>query len=230
MDMLDISMNLERFRVDSAIKSGGTSPKEVKQFALKLIEPLDNIERVCDFGAGTGELLNLLKKKKPNLHFTGADILPRPHTLDPEINWYQQDLNSNLPADGHFDLVICSEVIEHLENPRQMFREINKVLNPKGWLVLTMPNQESYRSLLALWLAGNHVQFLGASYPAHITALVGQDLERICSETGFELKGIYYSGHGLIPKLTRLTWQGISFGFLRGKRFSDCMGMLARKT
>lgn len=221
--------DLADWRLESAEKSGGTSPGEVKEFVLDLIRHLGKFERVLDFGAGKGEFLSKLSELFPEVKLVGTDILPRPSQLKPEVGWHQQDLNQPWLPDHLFDLVICSEVIEHLENPRQLFRDLAALVRAGGWLVLTMPNQESYRSLLALWLAGNHVQFLGASYPAHITALVGQDLERICSETGFELKGIYYSGHGLIPKLTWLTWQGLSFGILRGKRFSDCVGMLARK-
>jgi len=42
--------------------------------------------------------------------------------------------------DAAFDVVTCSEVIEHLENFRALLREAHRVLRPGGLLVLTTPN------------------------------------------------------------------------------------------
>jgi SAM-dependent methyltransferase len=44
-------------------------------------------------------------------------------------------------SDGQFDLVLCCEIIEHLQvDPIRMLREIKRVLKPSGHLVLTTPN------------------------------------------------------------------------------------------
>jgi SAM-dependent methyltransferase len=51
--------------------------------------------------------------------------------------------------DGSFDLVLCSEVIEHLGlDPMFMLAEINRVLRPGGCLLLTTPNVVSTRNTL----------------------------------------------------------------------------------
>ena len=42
---------------------------------------------------------------------------------------------------GHFDIVICSEVIEHTSSPEHAFRELARVLKPGGILALTVPNR-----------------------------------------------------------------------------------------
>jgi SAM-dependent methyltransferase len=43
--------------------------------------------------------------------------------------------------DGHFDVVLCAEVIEHLTfYPTLMLREIHRILKPDGLMVLTTPN------------------------------------------------------------------------------------------
>lgn len=41
---------------------------------------------------------------------------------------------------NYFDTVICSEVIEHVTNPKMVFSEIQRVLRPHGELILTTPN------------------------------------------------------------------------------------------
>ncbi len=42
-------------------------------------------------------------------------------------------------ADGHFDLVVACDVIEHVEADRQVFSELHRVLKPGGRLVFSVP-------------------------------------------------------------------------------------------
>lgn len=216
-------------RMTAAVASKGTSDRRIKDFVLGLLDRAGASGDLLDFGAGTGELLGLLRDRPGLSSVSGADILERPSDLPPSVRWYQQDLNADLDIPDRFDAITCSEVIEHLENPRQVFRNLHRLLRPGGALVLTMPNQESMRSYVGLVFGGHFVQFLGPCYPAHITALLRQDLHRIASETGFAVEGFHYTNSGCVPKLTRLTWQSASLGLLKGRLFSDNMGMIARK-
>lgn len=51
--------------------------------------------------------------------------------------------NKNLGfQDGTFDLIWCSEVVEHLENPVFSLEEMRRVLKPDGKLILTTPNSK----------------------------------------------------------------------------------------
>jgi glycosyltransferase involved in cell wall biosynthesis/SAM-dependent methyltransferase len=66
--------------------------------------------------------------------------------------------------DGHFTTVLCCELIEHLaDDPMHMMSEINRVVKPDGWLVLTTPNIGSLRAISAI-LQGFHPGF----FPAYI--------------------------------------------------------------
>lgn len=42
-------------------------------------------------------------------------------------------------ASGSFDVVLCTEVMEHVPNPARLLSEVNRVLRPGGHLVLTTP-------------------------------------------------------------------------------------------
>lgn len=42
-------------------------------------------------------------------------------------------------ADASFDVVVCSDVIEHVDDPQAMLREIRRLLVPGGRLVITTP-------------------------------------------------------------------------------------------
>jgi ubiquinone/menaquinone biosynthesis C-methylase UbiE len=52
---------------------------------------------------------------------------------------------ASLPfKEGSFSQVICSEVLEHLQEDRPALREMRSVMKPGGALILTFPNRRSY--------------------------------------------------------------------------------------
>ena len=57
-------------------------------------------------------------------------------------------------ADASFDLVTCTEVIEHLEHYRQTLREMHRVLKPAGRLVVTTPNILNLKSRIRFLIFG----------------------------------------------------------------------------
>lgn len=225
-----MTTDLMQHRLLAAECSGGTSGSEIKNLVVKLIRQYDIHGKLLDYGAGKGELLGTLEEHNRFVNLTGADILPRPSGLPEEIQWFEQDLNNLLEAsEGDYDVVVCSEVIEHLENPRLTFRNLNGLLKKGGHLIVTTPNQECVRSYLGLFLGGHFTHFLGASYPAHITALLRVDCQRICAETGFAPPVFSYTNLGGIPKMPSLKWQSVSLGLLKGRLFSDNIGMITTK-
>jgi SAM-dependent methyltransferase len=56
----------------------------------------------------------------------------------------QGDVTSLDHADGSFDLVVCFEVIEHVENPGAALDEFARVLSETGVLVVSSPNRDVY--------------------------------------------------------------------------------------
>lgn len=220
------SHDLEDWRKFAAAKSKGTSDEACHALAWRLAVQEKPLGSLLEFGAGNGAFARGLQKTPLADSIICTDIMARPLDLPEEIRWIQADLNLPLTEpDSLFDTILSIEVIEHLENPRAVFREFHRLLRPGGRLILTTPNQESLRSLLAL-LGGRHfASFLGASYPAHITALLEMDLVRVCQETGFSDPLFHYSNSGRIPKMTFLRWPS----FLGGRFFSDNLALIARK-
>jgi ubiquinone/menaquinone biosynthesis C-methylase UbiE len=52
-------------------------------------------------------------------------------------------------ADGQFDLVTANMVVEHLADPEKQFREVWRVLAPRGRFLFHTPNGTGYPTLLA---------------------------------------------------------------------------------
>lgn len=221
---------LRERRKEAAIASGGISSGSIHKAALQALGQLRENETLLEYGAGTGDLLKVLEKLCQNARLVGADILPRPDGISADTQWIEADLNTRVDApDGSFDVILSTEVIEHLENPRAVVREWWRLLKPGGRVVMTTPNNQSLRSQLSLLVNGHFVAFLDSCYPAHITALLECDLRRIFAETGFESPVFSYTNEGGIPKMPGLKWQKVSLGLLRGRLFSDNLVLSTRK-
>ena len=224
------SQDLDVQRHAAAIASGGISDDAIHRVFVRLADDLGLAGDLLDFGAGTGGLVRRLAASGRFSSATAVDLVRYEAAAEAGTAFVERDLNepTGLPAES-FDVVVSSEVIEHLENPRAVAREWFRLLRSGGTLIFSTPNNESWRSLASLALRGHFVSFADTCYPAHITALVRKDIERILVEAGFSLPRFSFTNVGGIPKLPRLKWQTVSAGLLRGLRFSDNLIAMSRK-
>jgi 2-polyprenyl-3-methyl-5-hydroxy-6-metoxy-1,4-benzoquinol methylase len=223
------TQELQTQRTRAAELSGGISSNVIYAAIERVIAARDLRGAVLDYGAGVGDLTRRLVRLNRFDSVSAADILRRPAGLD-QVNWIEQDLNEPMRGhDGAFDVVVAAEVIEHLENPRFTVREIACLLKPGGTAIVSTPNNESWRSFVALLVRGHYAAFGALSYPAHITALLRKDFSRIFAEAGLDAPVFYFTGDGGIPGKPSVTWQKVSFGLLRGLRFSDNVIAVAQK-
>jgi SAM-dependent methyltransferase len=88
--------------------------------------------------------------------------------------------------DGHFDLVIASDVLEHVADDRALTREILRVVKPGGRAIVTVPNGDP--RLLAnriKWRAG-----MTESKYGHVRAgYTLPELRHCLEQAGFEVVG-----------------------------------------
>jgi hypothetical protein len=70
-----------------------------------------------------------------------------------------------------FDLVISTEVIEHVENPIAFLRLVNSMLSPEGVAIITTPNVDSVLARLR-FLFSDRVRMMDAfGDPTHISPI-----------------------------------------------------------
>lgn len=222
---------LKEQRQLASTASGGTSSAPVYRAFEQILLQHDLKGDILDFGAGTGHLTQKLQALERFKSITAIDLMPRPVQIDESVKWLSWDLNHsiNIPEQT-FDIIVSAEVIEHLENPRMVAREWFRLLRPGGMLVFSTPNNESWRSLVALLLRGHFVAFSETCYPAHITALLRKDVERILNEAGFSMPSFVFTNVGNIPKFPQLQWQPFSVGLLKGLRYSDNFLIITHKS
>ncbi|MCB0378622.1 MAG: methyltransferase domain-containing protein [Bdellovibrionales bacterium] len=224
------SVSLEQWRKLSSDQSLGLSHQRIYQCAEEWLKALKSKGSLLDIGAGQGLFLKGLAERGSFASLAACDLMEPPAGWPMEVSWTKADLNLDIPlASESQDVITALEVIEHLENPRQLVRECFRLLKPGGYLLLSTPNNESWRAILSFILRGHFVAFTETSYPAHIVALNRMDLRRILQEAGFQDVQFQFSQLGSLPALTSITWQNLSFGRLRGLRFSDNLFCLAQK-
>lgn len=146
--------------------------------------------KLLDVGAGIG----LLSQKLAGLGFTvsACDLEPR-HFRAHSIPIKKADLQTKLPYPNQsFDYITCTEVIEHLENPWHVCRELARVLKNDGKLVLTLPNFSNLLSRLVFFTRGNFRQFDEWFWQhwGHINPITFMELAKILDSAGFKVEEI----------------------------------------
>jgi 2-polyprenyl-3-methyl-5-hydroxy-6-metoxy-1,4-benzoquinol methylase len=119
---------------------------------------------VLDLSCGRGELLSRLAREGCSVrgsHYRADDYkLVETHsplfteglTIDPNV-----DLTQPLPyPSASRDVVLLSEVVEHLPDWIPVVREAARILRPCGHLLLTTPNVQRLHSRLRFFLTGTH--------------------------------------------------------------------------
>lgn len=115
--------------------------REYEELFNNIADLVPHNARVLDIGCGVGLLLKRLKEQK-NCDCVGVDI------SDVAINALRQHgipgQVSKLPRvpfpDETFDVVVGTEVLEHLKNPAATVRQMARVAKKGGLLVVSVPN------------------------------------------------------------------------------------------
>jgi SAM-dependent methyltransferase len=119
------------------MKKYGPMSRHVRRIIKKLIRPL-SFTSVMDVGSGQGSLLLELVAEWPRIEPSGTDIsnaaVQLARTRVPQGNFHVLDL-AREHVDQTYDLVICSEVVEHIEDDVAAMRNLRQMT--KGHLVIS---------------------------------------------------------------------------------------------
>jgi 2-polyprenyl-3-methyl-5-hydroxy-6-metoxy-1,4-benzoquinol methylase len=116
-----------------------------------LLAALEDCGRVLEMGYGTGLITGELVAHAVNVEvLEGSPILARQATAEhPGLTVHHGLFETFTPAEP-FDAVLCLHVLEHVDEPDRLLRQIRSWLRPGGVLVAVTPNAESLHRRLAV--------------------------------------------------------------------------------
>lgn len=184
--------------------------------------------RLLDVGVGRGRSLRYVEPLgvAGRVQWFGVDLDPRlPERLHRPETWRAAlaDVSRGLPfRDASFDIVLCEQVMEHLDDPAALVAEIARVLRPGGLLVAGVPTfppvVAGLRDLLAKVVSRDDA----THGHGHVRTFTATTFRRLVSRGGaFEvrsLRGFRSASGGILSPLEDWRWwwrlNGAVFGAL----------------
>jgi len=141
--------------------------------------------KVLDLGCGEGHILQMLSDSYERY---GCDVSDLALSLihDDKIQKTVCDLNKAFPFDLDFDVIIASEVLEHLQNPYNVLEKVRKHLTKGGLFLVTNPSVTLWRHRLQL-LCGRFPKY----DPSHINFWDVDGFIELLSSYGYKIWDFY---------------------------------------
>lgn len=102
-----------------------------------------NADSILDAGCGEGFTLEYLRVRNIGKTYEGIDFLKKAveigNKVHPKIILNQASIYELPYKDNNFDLILSTEVLEHLKDPKTALKEIFRV--SKKYVVLSVPNE-----------------------------------------------------------------------------------------
>jgi 2-polyprenyl-3-methyl-5-hydroxy-6-metoxy-1,4-benzoquinol methylase len=174
---------------------------------MRMLGENSNGRRVLDVGCGNGFLCGEFHRRGWNV--TGIDLSPTGIALArstyPEVRFEQiaadMDMLKNLEA-NEFDVVVSTEVIEHVYAPRDYALGCFHALKPGGTLICTTPYHGYFKNL-AISLAGKWDDHANPLWDCgHIKLWSERTLGILLREMGFV--DVRFCGLGRVPLLSMM--------------------------
>jgi len=141
--------------------------------------PKKDNQKILDAGCGEGHLLEYIQAANPSHELVGYDItdvaIESARRRCPTARIERMDLVKIESPDESFDVIICTEVLEHIYEYREVLGELLRVLKKGGALILTFPNEFNW-TVSRLLLGRNPIKVpdhVNSFTPQRLVALVG---------------------------------------------------------
>ncbi|MBP7928072.1 class I SAM-dependent methyltransferase [Patescibacteria group bacterium] len=98
--------------------------------------------KLLDVGCGDGKFLNLFSNREWDLY--GIEPYGKPVSPSKNIKFISEKFENTKLQDSSFDVITMWHVLEHIENPTEVLRELHRILKPDGLIFISVPNINSF--------------------------------------------------------------------------------------
>ena len=172
---------------------------QINPLRLEWIDGLAHVsgKRVLDVGCGGGILSDAMARKGADV--LGIDLASKAlkvaqlHALEantPSVQYREiaaEGLALELP--GHFDMVTCMEMLEHVPDPASVVSACATLVKPGGWLFFSTLNRNPKSFLFAIVGAEYVLKLLPKGTHEYAKFIRPSELARACREAGLTLEG-----------------------------------------
>ena len=169
--------------------------------------------RLLEIGSGMGHLVGQLED---TFETYGMDLnhwaVQQSKSVIEETSLQTASAQEIPYKDGAFNVVIIKHIVEHLPDPQKAIREIGRVTEPGGTLILATPNLDS---LLKPWKGD---KWIGYQDPTHISLKRPTEWLDLIRSAGFSPLRVFSDGFWDVPyvRFVPRQIQKLFFGSLGG--------------
>jgi SAM-dependent methyltransferase len=164
-------------------------------FRQRVLAAISPKSRLLDLGAGAG-IVQQMNFRGLARKVCGIDLDPRVAD-NPLLDEGRVANAESIPyGNDNFDVAIADNVLEHLEAPVTVFKEVARVLVPGGLFLFKTPNKWHYMPTIARLTPHGFHQFVNRlrgradpdTFPTRYRANSRQAIRRLALQSGFQLQ------------------------------------------
>lgn len=166
---------------------------------VKITNKIVNDLKVLDIGCASGYIANELVKK--GCYVVGIEIDEEMANSAKKFcnNVIIADVESleELPyAEKFFDVIIFSDILEHLKRPDLVLLSIKKYLNADGVVIASIPNIARFEYRIKLLRGKFEYEDSGIMNRGHLRFFTLETIKKLFESSGYEIKEIDCTGLG----------------------------------
>lgn len=151
--------------------------------------------RVLDIGCGTGGITMVVNAGKRNTVIAiepdeDRANLARSRGLDVHQRFFDEAF---IEEQAPFDVVMLSDVLEHLADPTAMLKLVARALKPGGLMLLSVPNVAHWTVRASLLIGRFEYKSAGIMDATHLRWFTTKSLCRLIEAAGFEVRSVGHS-------------------------------------